>query len=1566
MKIKWNYDTQKIYLNELFIRKHSSYQLTADSKLIKDIITIYSQKFPDHKNLADATLSNMVSLYLNNKKTAFMTPDLKDFGKNQNKFWQNPNKKISLHKNKLKENLILTNLTLMDKEEFPFPNLPYDINLTPSENIEHYSKNSNLTPLEVACILYKQEDIVFMNDEIMRSSKFEEQTIQKTSNNYDNHHRTKIAEIFNHETNDYNLFLLNDGTGSGKTYNVVHSYLDSYDNYSEFTTRRNLVFMAPQKNQLYVDSGVYKKAESKNIPILFLRSQEDLVNLSSKSFLTYNSKTNSFEDLSIFFESLFKSFTHNQKVRIDSLLKSIHIQKIKDRNEDFDENEKLKKIPSFLDLERIFKNYSTFESTYAYFKEVNQESYEEELEQIKRNFRNTLDSLAKLFACNIDENTLFKIFNFGGVYKGFSDFNSMFKDKDKFYELAYWLIAYVLPFEAAKYINCVIFMTGQKSQTSLPIIVDGTKKQGTRVVKSSYLEALISGYSVSSQADIIKHIVNRTPFDSFINNEYFVLDTNNYFVKHNIPFSLVIDEEHELYNEFIDKNTTKRITDPIFGNQVNVIHACAGISRWFDNVNAQGDFIASDRITQEKTKIINRLINQLSQHTVLHTANEVFEFFKFFLPNELGVFIEEKNYAAISDIFHNIVAYTPKIILRKEELDEIKISLIPGESKIILSKTPFKISNSKQYSALDFLQIILTTLYVLKDCSNILKSLNESELKTNNQNNALYNFIHIACQNKDFLENLFTSSLQLKDSDPITLSFVYILSKICFNFNLRDKIKSDYFITELIPIEPEISIIRELPEIFLLQALKNPRNKAFLLSATRGFNNNYSGSYSEQFFEYVTNSIPGALKILKRENLENNSMPQFIEDRFSKRNSITFNSIEFEHHKTTTNNENDIANIQSYRISDIKLSDLNKSNTVHPTIHQEFLTSQDKNYLNSAIFTAKSNQLFSSFGGKYHKQEFLNILDSIRHTYLKDKNAMILGLSNKFYSLFMKNSHHLSVIFKNYNCLLEDKSNKIIEFTPTPNGKKVRLVFFDAELGKMPTLKDSFIESKNTLLIVVSSYKSAGTGLNLTIETTDGKKDFDSIYFVTDTFWTSIKTKNGINSLNNLIIVSKHLQHLGNKTISDLVDGVFTKDNRSLLAQEHLIEQTKVILQGLGRVERTDNNIDTNVYFVKSKLCDMFTLFMTRIYRLFKIHSPNYETTAIANLSMNGKAAIKTAVNYIESNSFSNKQRKCIETKTQDGYKTYADFFENIFPKLLKNFREGDLDYRWFDEFNSIIREYYYPTYDFKGELVKFITKHENALKKINLLTKMKELVQYAYFDFEEENIPKNIQISDLGNFYSDLTISTQLLSDDSLFGYCSGLYSFEDKFLSKITEQLSYSEISLTNLPNPYLKNIIQGNVAEYVCLEYIKYIKKTNKLNFEINNIKKLFGETIYLKTYELVDIYITYQGKIFGIDVKSWGLYHDGGFKKLIQRLPIKHSALTSTLGQTHRINMVYVNMHPNINPSADGGTSRYLKNYPDVHYFDFFNKKLSWKTSKDNKNYLPDTEFYLIDNTLEKLL
>ncbi|EOJ9032939.1 hypothetical protein ACM5DG_003525, partial [Escherichia coli] len=253
------------------------------------------------------------------------------------------------------------------------------------------------------------------------------------------------------------------------------------------------------------------------------------------------------------------------------------------------------------------------------------------------------------------------------------------------------------------------------------------------------------------------------------------------------------------------------------------------------------------------------------------------------------------------------------------------------------------------------------------------------------------------------------------------------------------------------------------------------------------------------------------------------------------------------------------------------------------------------------FFDALKKPLEYDLKNTYKRRQYQRELEALLLAAYEGKNSLILSLSGTFKRAFISAWRtHQSAWRQQYgmHSRCDDKTDndkkhdQILTFTPFKGRHTVHLVFFDSPLANVEDIRqETYLKNSNTVLVFMSSYKSAGTGLNYFVKYHDGDindinaprldVDFERLVLINSSFYSEVKDNSGnLNTLPNYVTVLKHYAD-DDITVHKLADfnvNFAHGENYRLLMAEHDMSLFKVVVQAVGRVERRDTLLKTEIF----------------------------------------------------------------------------------------------------------------------------------------------------------------------------------------------------------------------------------------------------------------------------------------------------------------------------------------------------------------------------------------------------
>ena len=253
------------------------------------------------------------------------------------------------------------------------------------------------------------------------------------------------------------------------------------------------------------------------------------------------------------------------------------------------------------------------------------------------------------------------------------------------------------------------------------------------------------------------------------------------------------------------------------------------------------------------------------------------------------------------------------------------------------------------------------------------------------------------------------------------------------------------------------------------------------------------------------------------------------------------------------------------------------------------------------FFDALKKPLEYDLKNTYKRRQCQRELEALLLAAWEGKNSLILSLSGTFKRAFISAWRtHQTTWRQQYGMHSRcdektdngKKHDQILTFTPFKGRHTVHLVFFDSPLANVEDIRqETYLQNSNTVLVFMSSYKSAGTGLNYFVKYHDGDindinaprldVDFERLVLINSSFYSEVKDNSGnLNTLPNYVTVLKHYAD-DDITVHKLADfnvNFAHGENYRLLMAEHDMSLFKVVVQAVGRVERRDTLLKTEIF----------------------------------------------------------------------------------------------------------------------------------------------------------------------------------------------------------------------------------------------------------------------------------------------------------------------------------------------------------------------------------------------------
>ncbi|MGZ8232805.1 hypothetical protein [Methylobacter tundripaludum] len=1238
--------------------------------------------------------------------------------------------------------------------------------------------------------------------------------------------RNDISYIYDtHSKDNPSITYSSDGTGTGKSYSVINSFIQQTDMNDIASGHRNLLFITPQKAQIDIDLKLIEIARNKGIKILSFLAQNDISNIDFRSWITKEVSVDVFNRWS-------------KVLRNDKWLKEHIYQLDKAIGDAQFYNREIPKAKIRGEFEVV-------------------EEYEDRQKKNNDKIRKILLKLAEGILQQqrasgkyipIAERFCAASFNKDGIPE----------NKDG---LLAEIIDFVLPFERAKLSPCILLATSDKFDYNVNIAVNN--KDGKPVIKSLPFDYIIGQKKKPDPLaeDVRTADLNGRPFADqidFLKTDYFLTDENNYFRKHNISFTLIVDEEHIAYDKFFKRSQKK-----LFDTNTQIAHVFAVVNRIVQSFESVTEADSDDFVLYEAHKnFVHELTSLFETKCEVSEGVTLNKILGIFSNNLNHIIIDSSELEQIIQICKNVFSITPKRFFNEQGLKKIRIGSYANNTEC---RIYFERDKSDTNPTMhDILQILMC---IFGACSRF----NDTDFRhmirhgaENSQNALLDKFVQRAINARASVEAMFDRV----DNENLYIDefFTYYTPKVVFSIEkVNDlpfrspQLKNKVYVTF------RLDLFEALPEVTLMRVLHNTTNSIVCLSATSGFKNSYSGNYCRPVIEKFGSDTLGHLGYctIHRTNTDAEKLQQLRESRGNARNVII---KEFE-----STEKNQITNAH------------NKSD-----------------FSDTYIFWLKSLRPHFKNANPYRIDEFKRQIEAMLLTAYEKKNSLILSLSNEFARVmrdFIKSEAGKRI--KGLREIDEDKQ-KIFEIKPFDNGITLRVILFNADLVKELNIEEYLkLDDANTKIAFISSYKSAGTGLNLFThyKNEEVDEDFERLVLINSPFYSNIFTPNGFNSIENYVLLLKHYaDEAKSYQLKDFDVNLVNGNNYKVLMQEHSMSILKDIMQAVGRIERRDTYMNTEI-FLPSDVIDDVALQFSRLKK--EGNELIFQSMSLLNYKL-----MEHCLNRVCDHSFkSNEEREKFSANVAETGQAIDNLFKDYLNrKRLNNARQGD---KSAVELNEALR-----SFDCIRDPQKYVDRLL-ALEEIKIDPFFQYVVSNFYLHREG-----NLRDITLCTKNSDNKTLTDLADGDKLYQPYNWILPKYHKSIrhqcstsSKVLQPIFDLERSLSKdwSPHPAMLPMIKGNVGEYLfakCLELI--------------NVSPLSVDTVFTRldpmAYELFDFYVFLDNTVFCIDVKNWSasfdkeqLSSDTHEKALAKRKTL----LQITNKKDHKAEFIYVNTHQDKN-------------------------------------------------------
>ncbi|MDP2561418.1 hypothetical protein [Psychrobium sp. 1_MG-2023] len=1298
-----------------------------------------------------------------------------------------------------------------------------------------------------------------------------------------NKYRAHASQLYN-VTNHNRPCLIqsNDGTGFGKSYGVISEYIDYSTKPNFYGQFTNLVFVSPQKSQFDFDSGLVSKAHNAGIEFVAFLSMLDLTDLEFESWVS--SPNGEKIKNSVLYTTWIK-----KKTKYKSLEKGL-----------------TRLAQSVRTVESLQNRINTEVKTYEADNAELISDLKKQLEEQRRNMEKTLFDLS-LACLNYNSEPV--------------DLEALFESNTELDMLRTAIIKHCIPFSVAMVKPCIMLATTNKFD--LNIRLPQKNPQGLFSFKSMPFDCIVGGKKHLTDSNIRTGIHLSDKHEKrveFLKEDFFEADDSNYFRDKGIGFTVVIDELHDAHKLFSDSATTTLITPDI-----QLAHVFAGVYRiYMQATETVESDIEYTPFYADKLAFIEKIKDNLSKYCELSAGLNLKSVLTTFAGNIDFVQIRHGDAEQIINLTRNAFCFTPKRYFNEDGLKRIKVRLAHGTGTCQLYYTTDESDNT--LSLHDVYQVTMAVLAAaakeFKSSSEFVKSLKQGG--DSSQNYPLYKFMKKARTVASEVESMFDRP---DESEEIQIDhfYTYFHPKTVFSLIPQKLLEfREPSLEKLTYVNFSLSLIKEQPEVSILRMLHNTQNSVIALSATSGINKNIVGQYNQPF-----------LRKYCCEGTNNLGVEIVVRDSNSKDTLVNLRETRAELRKV------------QFHVFDEK----------REVIDERVLTDDFK-----AIFELWYSRLkdYSYKQDKYKTIEFKRQLSAWLLCAYDGKHTLSLALSGNFLGALKKYVMAIragrAAKPKGFREL--DKKGRIFQFTPFQGKPVIQTVLFNAELNKeVDVRKFVQVDSNNLKLAFMSTYKGAGTGLNYFVEYLNepGSRfevDFERLVLVNSPFWSQVIKDSAtgektLYSLANCLSIMKRISDTSeDKALSEFeVNLVHGKDYR-FLNYEHELELLKAIMQAIGRIERKDANMLSEIYMA-SDIADIAAVQFSRLSK-----DPKNDIFFESMSLLNHRFKTECHERSLEVGFKTESEREAFELEVKSSGELLNEFFEVTVPEIIEDARRGDDDSM---EFNELLRK------------ITSVSNPEKYIQQLQAsqIAKSDKLVAAA---IDKMYIRLDGNKQSLKLCYSDKSpeILTDIVNGDRLYrpeqmislDYTSKMEFTQDNLVTTLVRESASISLGAFQkyVPHPKLIKLIKGNVGEHL---FSLLLDKLNVTPLSTQEVIKRVGK----RAYELFDFYVEFEGMLLCIDVKNWSSSLDKAVlsksthKKALSKINTISEYVSCTYDEVH---YMYVNGRLENNSLNH---EQEIDNSGKLYYLNLFKEESSYRP-KHKRNADGETTQYFDGSQLKQ--
>ncbi len=916
-----------------------------------------------------------------------------------------------------------------------------------------------------------------------------------------NHSRASISSLFDARQHPQpSLILCNYGTGLGKSYGVIDQFLQEIAQ-SAGGHHRNLFFITPQKAQIDFDPGLVDKARKEQVEIVAFLSRDDTTDLDFRDWLADGDggrKTN-FEHYKDWFKRA-KAIKHR-----DSALYNIIAQVS-------DEIDMIRRLQHKLDRAIQDGELTGF-----------LDGIRDQISDSRYRLERALQDAAKTALCH------------RGKAVDLVDLFSSCEQEEL--RLRGDIIRRLVPFAVTMVKPTLLVATTKKfDQTAL---LPHLKAMGDEPDAKAWtllprpFDCIIGGKQKlkSNNADAYadEDLADKM---HYLRSDVFKVDEQNAFHTQKIPFTVVIDEEHEAYEVLLESAST-RLVD----KSVTLPHVLSSVRRLYKQVQFKSQEDAEVPLFNEKAEFISDIETALINRCEVTGLDVLKRVLDLFSDNVDYAYISGQHSEQIIGLVRSVFSFNAKRYFHEADLKNVRLRSKQEGAGVELYHTTG--ADDLTISLYEVYQVLLASLYAaihVKPSGNLVKLLGQSG---DSHNQPLVQFIRRANQHKPAIENLFIHS---GEQSLLDFFFVYFRPKTIFSIIPVENLDYvDSSIEHKVFVSFAVEIMLEQPEVKLLRMLHNTCNTAICLSATTGFKGNITGQFNRAFLTEYCEGEPDNLAIAIR-----NPSPDLLQ------------KVE-----VLRQDREQMRNV-SFQVFDVQ-------NPVLP------VTGQQPDDAYRRVFTryyeALKQQLYNAFLTPYPELEFRRGIDALLRAAFDGKHTLSLSLSHRLLNALKSyiRSIRSGTVLQPKDLKLVDEQDFAFEIQPFDNGITLRVVLFSSDTSKQADPREyTRVDDPNTRLMFVASYRSAGTGLNYFVcqqfldsigRVASMDVDFERLVLVNQPYYSRVMGSGDEgygNRLNTLANINRLMKHRAAQTdltlLRDFDANLTTGPDYEFLSHEHRME----------------------------------------------------------------------------------------------------------------------------------------------------------------------------------------------------------------------------------------------------------------------------------------------------------------------------------------------------------------------------------------------------------------------------